>query len=192
MWIVEVLVVRAGGTSLGIDPTFRNIRCCRSCTWRRCRPPDTPAHANNASGRRPAMRCTSCCPPTPCPKSGRCRIEKQDSAQKTTGRGAGRRAASRVRQQLPLQVRHGNHQVGSVLADIADLDRRRVGKLVLDGQVPLVGKRRLHVRIPYPDERSGKWIARRAHRRQALVGSCCREVPRLCIAPGFQLSGRAG
>ena len=50
--------------------------------------------------------------------------------------------------QLFLKIGHGYHQVCAMLADIADLQRSRIGELVLSGEIPLLRNGRSYVRIP--------------------------------------------
>ena len=75
-------------------------------------------------------------------------VERWVSGEIRARRRAGRRRARRIRQQYPLRVVEGHHQVSSPLADVSNLEGGISGKLVLDSHVPLIRDRRLNLGIP--------------------------------------------
>ena len=63
-------------------PNCRNSRCCRSCIWSRCMPPDSSARANSVFGRLLVERRISFRRPTPFPKSAKYLTGRWDSRKK--------------------------------------------------------------------------------------------------------------
>src|SRR5258705_7634971 len=76
--------------------------------------------------------------------------------------------------QLFLKVGQGDHQVGSMLANIAHLKSGRIGELVLDREIPLLRNCGSYVRIPQADDRVLKWIG--GGRQQPFTGSRSRQI----------------
>src|SRR5215469_14466724 len=76
--------------------------------------------------------------------------------------------------ELALEIWHGDHQMCTVLAQIASLNRGRGRKLVLDSEVPLLRDRRLNIPIPQANDGILEGISRR--REQTLFCSCGRQI----------------
>src|SRR4029077_4130342 len=64
---------------------------------------------------------------------------------------------------------------GAMLAHVANLQCGSISQLVLNREIPLISKRRLHFGVPNSDQCARKGIARRAYRRQTIFGSRSRK-----------------
>src|SRR6266851_1972653 len=89
------------------------------------------------------------------------RISREEDARCCAGlchRGSAHKAGCTF-QELLLEIRNWNHQMSSMLSHVADLECPSIRKLLLNGQVPLLRKSRLDMRIPHSDERTSKRVA---------------------------------